>query len=146
MHTPVLAARARRAHTPIHRIRDRKTVPKYETFKYWQHIEIFFNVCFTLEMLMRVVCAHSVRKTVKDIYFVFDFLSVFPTWFEVRARAARRSRRARRESIGRARPFAPPRPLCSLAWSGTCALVSRRSFSPGPLAAAAARAARASSS
>ena len=61
-------------------------MPKYEDFDYWPHIEIFFNACFSLEMLMRVVCTTSIRKTVKDIYFVFDFLSVFPSWLEVRAR------------------------------------------------------------
>ena len=64
-------------------------MPKYEDFDYWPHIEIFFNACFSLEMLMRVVCTTSIRKTVKDIYFVFDFLSVFPSWLEVIASQAR---------------------------------------------------------
>lgn len=55
---------------------------------YWIYFEWMFGVVFTFELVLRFAASHEPARLVRDVYIVFDILSVVPFFVEVRATTA----------------------------------------------------------
>jgi len=60
-----------------------ETIPGWEDWSGWQHIETIVSMIFLIEFLIRVSTCRNVSTYMKDTFNLIDFCAVVPFWIEL---------------------------------------------------------------